>query len=431
MTTSPKKLTKISLLFIVIATTILTSCDSDGDSQEIYRAVELERLRESGNLIESVTILGGQTRLRAGETHQLSATGIDSNGDIRDITSEVTWASSDTEIATVNSMGRVTAVKSTDINQGIVHITATTINNMYGEGEISVSDIAVTAIKLKQAIPATGNITSCITANITADLSYQDGYQSLNSVKHIVFAVDESSTASITNRGDLYTSGSATENITITASVGSVTDQLTVTADPSNLESITMLIGDKATTIFSLEIGDRLQVNAQASLASNISTDLYNIDHSIHWEPKDPNYIGATQKTDKKGTLLALKPGVTVLYGHCGGKKSTATVEIKGDASIDSLQINEGENAIALAKNTSLELTLTANYDEKSSIAQLNVSEFAQWSIYGSALVTAELVAHGTSSAAYKLTTKQDVTGELIVSALYEDIETLIKVTIE
>ena len=126
-----KKLSNITKLSTValIVTSIL-GCGSETDSSKLAKEVELEKLRENGTIIETVSIENSQVRLKAGETHQLIATGIDSNGDSRDITDELIWQTSDETIAKISSSGLLTALKNADSSQGLLTITATTINDI-------------------------------------------------------------------------------------------------------------------------------------------------------------------------------------------------------------------------------------------------------------------------------------------------------------
>src|SRR5208283_2849916 len=60
------------------------------------------------------------TNLTVGSTTSFNATGTDTNGTTVDLTYEVTWASSDTAVATIDSNGTATAV-----TPGTANITAT------------------------------------------------------------------------------------------------------------------------------------------------------------------------------------------------------------------------------------------------------------------------------------------------------------------
>ncbi|MDP5190930.1 Ig-like domain-containing protein [Rheinheimera baltica] len=420
---------KLSFIAVLSICAVVTACGSDNNSDKLAKAVKLESQRAQGTLIESVTILGDSTRLKAGETHQLSASGVDSNNETRDITNELTWESSDTSIATVNNAGLVTAVANSDINQGIVIITGTTINGISGEGEISVSDVAVTTISLKQITPSSGSINTCIDAYISGDVGYVDGYTSLNTIKGMNFSLDSDSTAIVTSKGALYTSAAQLETSTITARIGDIYGQLTIAADPINLETLDILFDDEVTKIITLNVGERIQVNGQANLDPTVSTKQYSIDNSISWSQGDHELIGITNSGDNKGTILGLAPGVTTLIGSCGGKEAKATIEIKGESTIDSLKINDGSDIITIAPSESIELILTANYN--STPNSMNVSEFAQWNLNGSDLFDAELTALGTDKASFKLTSSANNKGSAIISVIYDNIISSVRINVE
>jgi|GEM_PF-1235648 len=428
--TITKQFTKVATAILIATSTLLTACDNDNNSAELAKAVTLENLRSSGAIIESVTIVNDKTRLKAGDKYQLVAIGVDSNGEVRDVTNELTlWASSDNSIATVSNKGLVTAVANSDIDQGRVIITGTTINDIFGEGEMSVSNVAVSVITLKQTSPEVGNINTCIDANIKGDVTYEDGYISLNTVKDMSFTLDDSSSAVITEDGTLYTSAEGIENTTITSKIDNISDQLTVTADAKNLDTIEILLADEATTVITLNMGDRIQVNAQATLIESVSKDTFDIDPSITWQQRDTGLTGITATGENKGTLLALKAGVTELTGACGGVEAKAILEVKGEAKLESTQINEGEDAIVIAPLKSVELTLTANYDIAPTT--LNVSEFANWDIVGNDIVSIELISSGTSEAHYKLTSTSISEGSVVLLVTYDGIVSSVRIDIE
>ncbi|XQW84339.1 Ig-like domain-containing protein [Thalassotalea piscium] len=408
---------------IIVST--LTGCNSDNNAADLAKAVDIESQSAQGTIITTVTINDGHKRLNVGETHQLSAVGLDSNNDTRDITNELSWSSSDTSIATVNNKGLVTAIANSAANQGIITITGTTINGVFAETEMSVSNVGITSISLKQTSPETGNIDTCLDATIKGDVTYEDGYISYSTIKDMIFSVDENSTAKIDAKGNLYTSAAAIENTLVTAKIADVTGQLTVTADPKNLGELNILLEDEKTAMITLNVGDRIQVNGQAT--SNSDKEFI-INNTIHWSQENAGVTGITATGENKGTLLALKPGVTELIGSCGGKEATAAVIVKGDADIDSIEINDGSDIINLAPFESVELKLTANY--KTTPASLNVSEFSQWSI-NSNLLKGELMALGTDEASYKVTSTSGITGTVVVFVTYGDITNSVVINIE
>ena len=142
-------MTKYKLLPLAMASAfMLSACSDSDDPAALVKAVKLESQRANGTIIESIEFTGSDIRLRPGQTHKLIAMGTDSKGDVRDVTEEVTWTSSNTDVATINSSGLVTAVKALEDNQGIVTFTATTINEIEATTELSISESKATAISV-------------------------------------------------------------------------------------------------------------------------------------------------------------------------------------------------------------------------------------------------------------------------------------------
>ena len=121
----------VSKLFsISLIVSAILGCGSETDSTQLAKEVELEKLRQEGTIIESLSIENYQVRLKEVDTHQLKVTGIDSNGESRDVTNEITWQTSDESIAKINSNGLLTALKNSPSSQGLITISATTINDI-------------------------------------------------------------------------------------------------------------------------------------------------------------------------------------------------------------------------------------------------------------------------------------------------------------
>jgi len=420
---------KFAYSICLASSIVISGCDSDNNSEALAKAVKLESQRAKGTIIETVTIIGATTRLKVGETHQLSALGIDTNNDERDVTTELEWSSSDTSIATVNNKGLVTAVANSLEPKGKVVITGTTINDIFAIGEMSVSDEVISSLILRQSNPTTGDINTCIDANIVADVTYKDEYTSLNVTKDISFSVDENSSATIESGGILHTSSSAIEKTIVTGKVNNISNQISVVSDPKNLETIDVLVSDKVVSIITLNVGDRIKLQSQANLVSTVSETPINIDNNIILEAKDPDLAGITLNGITKGSLLALKPGVTQVYVTCGGVQGNATLEIKGDATLDTLLINEGEESITLKAKSSVEIAITAQFKETTS--DLNVTEFSELAFSDTELLTSELISTGTGTAKYKVTSTSSSTGEVVLTVSYDGKSSVVKLIIE
>jgi len=62
-----------------------------------------------GAALASIQITPANSSIPAGSTQQLKAVGSFQDGNTLDITNSVTWSSSDTNVATINSAGLLTA----------------------------------------------------------------------------------------------------------------------------------------------------------------------------------------------------------------------------------------------------------------------------------------------------------------------------------
>jgi len=399
----------------------LWGCGSETDSSQLAREVELEKLRNEGTIIEKVTIEQYQVRLEVGDTHQLTATGIDSNGDSRDVTNELTWQTSDETVATITNSGLLTAKSYAETPQGLITLTATTINGISDEKQISISDNKVSSINLKQISPESGPIHTCAPAKVSADVTYEDGYISLNSIKNIVFSVDQNSTAIINDQGEIYTSSPTLENTTITGKIDNTTGELEVTADPSSLNAISILVDENETDEVILNIGDRISLNALANYDSDVMNQAVNIDNAINWSITDTNFIGFSEKNidddSSDASLLALNSGTTHLLGSCGTKQKITSIVIEGDSQLDSIDVNDGQTDFTISPLQSINLTLTANYDGEPSI--LNVTEFAKWDTNGSGLITTKLINPGTDQATLRVTSNSTALGSALITVTF------------
>ncbi|WDE02575.1 Ig-like domain-containing protein [Thalassomonas actiniarum] len=410
---------------------LLAGCNSSSsESEDLATAVEVAVQTEKGTLIESFTISESEIILKEDEQYQLSAEGTDQNGDNRDVTRELTWTSSNKDIAKVSSKGQVTGVS---YSTEPVTITATTNTGIAAEVEVLVQDLTVKSVAIRQESPQSGNVLTCIDASFALDVTYTND-TTFERTSDITWSVDNATTATIDSDGTLHTYSDEVEETTISATYEEVSTTKTVSADPVNLNTIDIRSQDSAITSIALAVGERLQLQSRATLSGDETE--YNADLNINWQLTDSTLAGITNSGANNGQLLALKPGITAITANCGGKTATATLTVSGDATLSALTLNQGDTAIAddvesisIDAEESVELSLDANFD--GSTTGVNVTEFATWSINGSTLVDAEITSAGTEDARYKLTSTTTTTGEVVITATYNDLSKTIKLLIE
>jgi uncharacterized protein YjdB len=189
----------------------------------------------------------------------LTATGTFSDGTTRDVTFEVTWASTDTSIATVSNGPMVTPGIVTGVKEGAVKITATE-NGVQG---IAVVSVVPATIKSLAISPVDATTTTGLRSSYTATAVFSDGTK-LDVTSQVTWTTDDATIATVSNvagaAGQL--TARAAGQTTVTASLNGVTAQTTVTVMDAAASSLSIApiapttplgngVGFTATLIFS------------------------------------------------------------------------------------------------------------------------------------------------------------------------------------
>lgn len=154
-------------------------------------------------------------------TQQFSATATFGNNTTGDVTSQVTWTSSATNIATVNSSGLVTGVA-----LGNATLTAESNNSsVTATAPITVSSRIITAITVSPNDPSI-SISAGQTQQFTAIATFSDG---TNGTVTASWTSSSTSVATITTAGLASPAGAGTTTISATAGGVVGTTLLTVT----------------------------------------------------------------------------------------------------------------------------------------------------------------------------------------------------------
>jgi uncharacterized protein YjdB len=157
----------------------------------------------------------------SGITQQFTATGNYSDGTSHNITTQVTWSSSNTAVAIVNSNALTTAVAA-----GTATITATS-GTISGSTTLTVTSATLSSISVT---PANPSIPSGITQQFTATGNYSDG-TSHNITTQVTWSSSNTAVAPVNSSGlaTAFSAGTAT----ITAASGSISGSTTLTVTPS------------------------------------------------------------------------------------------------------------------------------------------------------------------------------------------------------
>jgi trimeric autotransporter adhesin len=173
--------------------------------------------------LQSITISPSSPSVVKGQTVQLTASGVNTDGSTTNHLPNLTWSSGSTGVATVNSNGLVTGVTA-----GTATITATS-GSVSGTATVTVTNSAIVSIAIT---PTTAQISvsgigGATTQQFTAKATFAD-----NTVQDITNSATwtSSNTAAATISANGLAQAVAAGTTTITASAGNITsNQATLT----------------------------------------------------------------------------------------------------------------------------------------------------------------------------------------------------------
>jgi trimeric autotransporter adhesin len=248
--------------------------------------------------LSSLAITPANPSVVIGSTMQLTATGTYSDGATANLTSSVSWTSSDSTVETVSSSGLVTGV-----GLGTAMVTASS-------GSVSThTNLPVNPALVSIAVtPATPSILVNGIQQFTATGTYSDSSQQ-DITGTVTWSSSDTSVASVNGAG--LATGVAAGNATIHATSGSVSGSATLTINPI-LVSLTVTAADPI-----IDINTTTQFTAIGHLSDGSAQDYTQL---VSWSAP-----GSVASIDNTGLATGLAVGtvtVTANYGSISGGAS-------------------------------------------------------------------------------------------------------------
>ena len=249
--------------------------------------------------LTSIAISPSASSIPVHTNQQFIATGVYADGSSSDLTNVVTWSSSATSIATINSNGLASSQASgtTNISASLAGITQKITLTVTAP---TISSIAVTPVGLTLGIG--------VNQQFVATATYTDGTSSdLNS--GVAWSSSSPSVVTVDGKG-LATTVAAGSSM-ISATVGSYSDNSVLTVVPAHLISISV-----SSASSSIALGTTEQFSAVGNFDDG-STQLLS---SVSWSSSS----GAVASVDVSGLASSLGTGTTTITAASGSVTGTA-----------------------------------------------------------------------------------------------------------
>ena len=321
------------------------------------------------NLLAAMQVSGPSANLVVGQSQQMTASGIYADKSNHDLTNSVAWSSSDNTIASITSVGTVTAK-----NSGQAVITAT-LQGITGKLTITVAP-ALASIAITPANPTIARQT---TLQFIATGTYTD-----NSTKNLTSTVDWSSsdttvaTISSTAPTGGLASAVAAGNTTITATTGAVSGNTTLTVSSATATSIAV-----APLNPTIPLGTNQQFTATAGFSDGSHQDVTGV---TQWSSSVTGVASITVS----GLATGKGVGSTTIQGNFTGLSASTTLSVNA-ANLSSIAITPADSSIA--QGTRAQLKATGTFNDGSTrdvtfLASWNSSDITIASVSGSGVAS-------------------------------------------
>jgi hypothetical protein len=272
--------------------------------------------------LQKIFILPASASVPVGATVRLTAQGTFSDGSVRDITGQVSWASTDATVATVANApgvpGMVTGVKA-----GMAGITATE-NGIVGMAGVTVVGATLQSIAV---FPGNATLTAGLRSNYTATGVYSDGSK-VDLTAQVTWTTDNTMVATISNvtgaAGQLLARAPGMTNVI--ATFAGVTGQTTLTVTGATAMSLSI-----QPIAVSTSLGTGVQYTATLILSNGTTR---NVTGQTTWSSSNPMVatIGRT------GRATPVAPGTTTIGASYMGLTASTTLTVT-DAVVTSIQL--------------------------------------------------------------------------------------------
>lgn len=336
----------------------------------------------------SITVTPSSQNVPIGLTRQFVATGIYTAGPTKNLTAEVTWASSTPAFSSITAGGLATA-----LTRGTTTITATQ-GSVTGSAQLTVVGEALVSIAVT---PANPNISLGNTQQMVATGTYTNA-TSKAITGQVVWTSSNTSRATVTGVG--LVSSVAEGSVTISAALGSVSGSTTLTIGSISLVSIAI-----APTAPTIALGLTTQFSATGTY-SDSSTQ--NITSQVAWTSGNP----ATATVSASGFAQSNATGTSTITATLGAVSSSTVLTVAA-ANLVSIAVTPASPTIALG--TSTQLIATGTYTDATTAVITGTAAWTTSSAPTATVAAGVVTSHATGPATITATVS-GISGSTVVT---------------
>ncbi len=343
----------------------------------------------------SIAVTPTNPSIAAGTGEQFTATGTYSDGTTQDLTSAVSWSSSDTSKASVSNASGSNGL-ATSSNQGSTTITAT-LSGISGSTPLTVTAATLVSIGVTPPNPSIANGTS---TSFTATGIYTDG-TTQNLTQSVTWSSSNTAVATISNASG--TDGLATStgqgSTTVSATLGGVSGSASLAVTPATLVSIGVTPANPTAPKGTTE-----QFTATGVYTNNTTQDLTS---QVTWGSSSTAVATISNASSSKGLASAAAQGSTtvtaILSGVTGSTGFTVT-----PAALTSIAVTPTNPSVA--DGLTQQFTATGTYTDNTT---QNLTSAVTWSSSAPAVA-----AVSNASGSNGLATSQSVGSTTVTAAV-------------
>lgn len=264
----------------------------------------------------AITLTSSSATIAQGTTQQFVATGVYSDGSSQDLSSNVTWSSSDSTVAAVSNADGSRGLLS-GITRGVVTVAAA-FGQISGSMAFAISDATLNAITIT---PARMTLAAGTTGELVATGQYSDGTtQDLTAA--VSWSAEDQAVAQISSAAGSagLVTGLNKGTTAVSATLAGVTATATLAITDSTL--VTIVITPRSAR---LKRGTTQQFVATGSFSDGTTQDLTS---AVTWSSSDNTVASISNAADSEGLALGEAPGPTIIVASLNGVTKSTTLTV-------------------------------------------------------------------------------------------------------